>query len=309
MATHPYFQLAPVYAGWWEHLTVKADRQKEAMDSGRRLLLNRSVYEDLQGETHVPALWTMCTNYRESGGRLNTYLGNGDPLGQRTRDVPRNRGPFTGPHAWVDGAKDAFGVDGIDKVNDWSMTRAIFEWILWNGWGYDAHGVRSPYAVGGTTLQQSGRYAGDGNWQPGQWDTQLGCMAVAWAILQQAPELALPFPEGAGTPAPQVDADGNIATPHGPPPITVGGSEHDARWLQAALNHVHEIDTAFQRAVDEEGGPPSLQVDGDVGRRTRLYVRAYEKTKGLTVDRGFPGPQVLGSLDMTLGPDWHPAAS
>jgi lysozyme family protein len=286
---HPYTQLAPTFAHYWANAKVKPERQAEALNAGERLLRNLSAYQSLEEETRVPALWTMCVNERESGGDMNTYLGNGDRLGSVTRDVPRGRGPFP---TWPAGAKDALHLDGIDAVPVWNSTRSCFEWVLWNGWGY---GTASPYLLGGTDLQRPGKYTADNHYNPNVWDTQLGCIALAWGITQHMPTLA--FAPDAEV-APQDQSDGGV-------PITVGGSAHDAKWLQAALNQVTTQDARMKAAIEDLGGPPALTVDGNVGRQTRLYVRAFEQLENLAVDRGFPGPQVLGALDKVLGTGWQ----
>lgn len=294
---HSFDQLAPEYQTDWSTARVKPSRQREALETGERLLKDLSTYKAAEALFGVPALWLMATNERESSGNLHTYLGNGDPLNERTRDVPRGRGPFS---SWQAGAKDALTLDGIVLVKTWNPARACYEWELWNGWGYRAHGVRSPYLVGGTTLQQPGKYIRDGVWDPHAEDTQLGCVAVAWGVLQQNSSLAftgLPIAQG---------EEPEVVTPASPPPITVGGSHHDTSWLQAALNQVAKTHPKMEGAVARLGGPPSLQVDGNFGRRSRIFVRAFEEIEGLNVDRGFVGPQVLSALDRVLGAGWTP---
>lgn len=289
---HPYDQLAPTFAHYWTTAKVRPERQKEARDVGARLLRDLSAYKTLEVDTRVPALWTMCANERESGGSLNTYLGNGDALHSVTRDVPRGRGPFA---TWPQGARDALHLDGIDAVPVWNSTRGCFEWVLWNGWGY---GTPSPYLLGGTDLQRPGKYVRDNVYDPNVWDTQLGCIAIAWGILQHDASLA--FSDSAVVPLDET---------HTGVPITVGGSQHDAKWLQAALNYVAKGTPAMQVAIAKEGGPSQLVVDGNAGRQTRIFVRSFEVAEKLDVDRGFAGPQVLGALDKLLGASWQPPAA
>jgi lysozyme family protein len=288
---HPYAQTASIFAGYWLNAKVKPERQNEAMVTGARLLKDLTAYQQLETETRVKALFSMCTNERESGGRLNTYLGNGDPLHSVTRDVPRGRGPFPD---WPTGAKDALHLDGIDQVTDWTWSRWLFEEVTFNGWGY---GTASPYILGGTDLQRPGKYTSDNHYDPNAWDTQLGCVAIAWGILQHMPSLALTADDG--TPP-----DAHLAPSASP--ITVGGSQHDTKWLQAALNEAAKRSSPMAAGVAAAGDDPQLGVDGNYGRQTRTFVRAFEQAQGLALDRGFAGPQVIGELDKVLGTGWSP---
>src|SRR5215469_8520679 len=218
---HPFDQTAPTFAHYWAAANVKPERQREAMKTGERLLRDLAVYQELEAETGVKAIWTMCANERESGGTLTSYLGNGDPLHEITKHVPRHRGPFP---TWSAGAKDAFSIDGISSVKVWSPARAGFEWVTWNGWGY---GVASPYVLAATDLQTIGKFDDDGHYNAHLWDTQLGCIAIAWGILQHRPDLAFDGTD------PVAEHPVTVAAP-----MTVGGSHHDTKWLQAALNYV-----------------------------------------------------------------------
>lgn len=297
---HPYVKLGPEYSDEWATMVVKSPNT--AMAAANRLLLNRVVYEAAAAETGTPAIWLMATNERESGGKLSAYFGNGEPLSRVTRLVPRNRGPFMPPDAWVHGVKDALHLDGVDQVKEWTIQRAIFEHHLWNGWGPEAHGRRSGYTTAGTNWYNGGKYIADGVWDPNAWDQQLGTMPLMWAIGKIAPELALDHP------APLVDHVPSPPTVPSLPPVGVGGAHHDTRWLQAALNTVVKSNAKVRAAAMDLGGPDQIRVDGDYGRQTRLFVRALEAADGLDRDRGFAGPQVFGDLDKTLGPGWQPPA-
>lgn len=303
---HPLSQLAPTYAAQWA--SMKVTREGEALETAERLLKDRKTYDEIAGETGVPTVWLMATNEREDGGRLDRYFGNGDVLTRPTTDVPRHRGPFASFKA---GVLDSLHYDGIDagfraqlRAGIAIVPLMIFEETNWNGWGYDAHGIRTPYVFGATNLQQRGKYDADGHWNGALMDTQLGTAAIWWALLKLAPDIA---PAGMTLPAGDVD-DADLPA-HSPPPITVGGSHHDAEWLQAALNKVATSSLSMRVALVNAGAPPQLAVDGSVGRQTRMFVRALEISQGLAIDRGYPGPQVLGALDKILGTGWQPPAA
>lgn len=293
---HPFDQTAPTFAQYFATFQVKPSVQASALKTGERLLKDLSAYKDLEKESKVPALWSMCTNERESDGDLRTFLGNGDPLNKKSTHVPRGYGPFA---TWAAGAQVALHIDGVDKVAVWNPARACFEWVTFNGWGY---GLNSPYVTAGTQLQKIGKYEADGKFNPDAWDTQLGCLTIMWGILQHEADLAFSI-EGSPSIVPTIEA--NPTTENAP--ITVGGSVHDAKWLQAALNRAAEIDQHMSVELAHLGLPKALDVDGNFGRQTQAFVRAFEIAQDLSVDRGYSGPEVLGALNKVLGPNWVPA--
>lgn len=150
-----------------------------------RLLQHRDRFLSLQQSTGVPALWVMPVFEREEPS-FECYLGNGDPLNEPTKHVPRGRGPFA---SWEAGAADALKLDHISAVEDWSWARACYEWELWNGFGPRDHGRTSGYVWAGTDQYHGGKYVADGVWSPRTWDHQLGCFAIAKAIAELDPAL------------------------------------------------------------------------------------------------------------------------
>lgn len=161
-----------------------------SLDAATRLLRNLSEYQAVEAETKVPAIWLMAVNERESGGKLDTYLGNGQPLDRVTTEEPEGRGPFLNWHA---GAIDALKYDKIDQVTTWNWARACFQWELWNGFGYRYfHKEHSPYLWAGTSIQESGKYVADGEFDRDVMDQQLGTVAIARAIAYLHPSLDLP---------------------------------------------------------------------------------------------------------------------
>jgi lysozyme family protein len=278
---HPFSVLAPEYASWWH--TMHITKMAEAVAAAKHLLRGRDAYEAASKASGVPAVLLMSLNWRESDGSLNTYLGNGDhavgpaamKAHRRTINVPRGRGPFPD---WQTGAIDALHYDHLDQVKNWTIPLMLYEGELWNGFGYRSHGVRTPYLVGGTNLQQRGRYAGDGNWQAGQWDSQIGIMPVMWCVMAAAPELAVPFGAIiAPAPAPIIA-----------PPEGHGGGDH---WLTADIQLF--LNTHLEA---------SLVVDGNYGRRTTAAVRAFQLAHPPLDADGLAGPATIAAMKAALAP-------
>jgi lysozyme family protein len=247
-----------------------------------RLLHDKAVYQRIYEQTGVPVAVLMALAEREMSGSLHCYFGNGQRLTMRTTIVPKGRGPFQDNiEGFIRGALDALHLDGLDQIaktsEGWSMPRACYEHTTFNGWGY---GILSPYVFGGTTVQRRGKYVRDGVYDPNVMDPQLGTLAIMEELFKQDPSLI--FADSVAKVIPAEDA---------PPIVPVHdplSDNHEIVWVQKALNALHA------------GGDDPLLVDGNLGRGTRAVVRAYEQSRHLSVDRGYPGPQVVASLQAEL---------
>ena len=249
--------------------------------NARRLLSDRAAYDEVSKATGVPSIWLMAINERESGGKLNTYLGNGQPLNRRTTLVPKGRGPF---RDWPTGSEDAIHYDHIDQTpldsGGWTWAWAMFLAENWNGLGPRMHGRRTGYLWSGTEHYNGGKYIADGEWDPSAHDEQLGVWCVMHAIATLAPDLSLAdHPERAQykiIPAIIPDVSGDHA------PQT--GQYTGVFWIQNALNLVSSA---------------GLLVDGSYGRHTRAAVRLFQASHNLAVD-GQAGPQTCAAIDAAL---------
>jgi hypothetical protein len=110
---------------------------------------------------------------------LSTYLGNGQPLSKKTTVVPIGRGPFT---TFLAGALDAIRLQGMDKLAPWTIEKVLFWLERFNGQGYAAHNVNSPYVWSWTNLYTAGKFTSDHGFDAGAVDKQGGCAAILKAI-------------------------------------------------------------------------------------------------------------------------------
>jgi lysozyme family protein len=174
----------PVYAKQWDAMVIKAARMKEftAYAQYAAAASNKKIYQSIEAKTNVPWPLIAVLHRRESDANFGTYLGNGDSLKRRTVHVPAGRGPFTGPNAFVNGAIDALKLDGLSSVGDWRLEKALWYAEIFNGLGYENHGLPSPYIWGGTNIQRAGKYVSDGVWSSSAWDSQPGCAPILYLI-------------------------------------------------------------------------------------------------------------------------------
>lgn len=172
----------PQYAKQWDAMVIKQDRAAEFHRLAQFAVDHKARYQDIESRTKGIPWWLIAVLHRrESDANFNTYLGNGDPLSVPTRHVPKGRGPF---HSFEDGAVDALHLDHLDRVQDWRLEKALYYCELFNGGGYDAHGLPSPYVWGGTNQQKAGKYTSDGHFNGVAWDKQPGCAPIIKAMME-----------------------------------------------------------------------------------------------------------------------------
>lgn len=172
------------YNSWIETATVTrpnaADRAAELCEKGIKR------YRAVEAATGVPAEWIAAVHYRESSCDFRGVLHNGQHIigtGQKTTIAPTNRGPFS---SWEEAAIDALTIQGLVNTGiDWTDDAMwCFQWERFNGDGYFLHGLRTPYVLAGTSLQQPGLYDSDGHINPGETDPRLGCWPIVLAMRQ-----------------------------------------------------------------------------------------------------------------------------
>jgi lysozyme family protein len=224
--------LADDYARLWRTMSIVPARLGIADAAARRLIKDRPRYAAVSAATAAPAALIMVIHERESGGRFDRHLHNGDPLTARTVHVPAGR-PEEGapPFTWEESAADALRCQKLDGIApaDWTIARACLALESYNGFGYRRRGLRSPYLWAGTNHQQPGKYVADGRFDPAATDRQLGACAVLARLIALDPGLAFdpalsPASEASPTKAPSrqpggatgsLPADGTPSSPPG----------------------------------------------------------------------------------------------
>ena len=263
---HPFTELSAEYESWVAHVVPNPDRVAEIDQVARRLTqpANLAHYDEVNARIRVPQIVQATICEREDGNDFTKNPAQGDPWDKPSVHVPRNRGPF---RSWADAAIDAWTVCdqlNILSIHEWTMPYACWKWEGYNGFGYRAHGVRTPYVVGGTNLQQPGKYIADGTFDRNHMDTQLGALPVALRMIELVPSLSF------GQAIAQAAAP-SIIPAVAPVPAGVGGSLTGTKWVQQSLNLIN--------------GNNDLTVDGNFGRMTRAAIRAFlPSSNGLITD-------------------------
>jgi lysozyme family protein len=156
-------------------MIIRSTRLREFDQLAARILANKARYQTIESKTGVPWHLIAILHLRESNADFSTYLGNGQSLHHVTTIVPKGRGPF---NSFEDGAVDALKLDGLTSINDWCLEKELYYCEIFNGAGYDARGLPSPYVFGGTSIQKPGKYISDHGFDPRVWDMQPGCAPI-----------------------------------------------------------------------------------------------------------------------------------
>jgi lysozyme family protein/peptidoglycan hydrolase-like protein with peptidoglycan-binding domain len=245
------------YERIWGSLQIRPEKSEAVRKLAQRLVAGKTRYQEVEARTGVPWWFVGLCHYRESSFNFDTYLGNGQPLDRRTTIVPKGRGPFTGPTAFTDGAVDALRLEGFVGVRDWSAARVLYRLEGFNGYGYHAKGVNSPYLWGGSTAYgppnaRGGKFVRDHVFDPSVVDTQLGTAVILKALLDLDPSIPVAGPHAADVESPR-EPDDELA--------------ESTLWVQHALNRL--------------GTVPQLVEDGRNGRRTMDAVAQFQAQHGL----------------------------
>ena len=180
----------PVYAADWDRMTIKADRLHEFVEQAEFAIKHKAIYQEAS-EAGFPWAMVAVVHRRERDCDFDTYLGNGQSLKHKTTKVPKGRGPFLGPKAFIDGCIDAVRQEGWASVHEWPLERVLYHLELFNGTGYDGKGFPSPYLFGGTNIQKPGKYTSDHVFSKKVMDKQPGCAPLLQQIMKLDPSVTL----------------------------------------------------------------------------------------------------------------------
>ncbi|EJN13415.1 hypothetical protein PMI42_03271 [Bradyrhizobium sp. YR681] len=186
---------------------AKPTRTAEAANVALRLYKARQRYQAVERETGVPWPAIAVIHQRESSQDWRASLAQGDPWNRVSVHVPAGRGPFD---SWEAAAIDALVKcpPFLARHKDWSTAAALTALETYNGVGYAARGVPSPYLWSGTNQYRAGKYVRDGVYDSSKVDPQLGCAALLMALMELDPGIRFAGARSAKNPS-----DGDSAGP------------------------------------------------------------------------------------------------
>jgi len=147
---------------------------------------NSGLYEQVSEATNIPSILIIALHYREADLDFTTYLGNGDPLGKETVNVPSGllfNDWYSGAVDALTREKPAIAASGITK-DCLDFGKMITYATYFNGLGYLHRGVSDPYTLAGTDCyfngvdNLGGKYTSDGVYSPTEIDKEVGVLII-----------------------------------------------------------------------------------------------------------------------------------
>jgi lysozyme family protein len=167
---------------------AKLTKKAEAVNVATRLIGAKQRYRIVESKTSVHWAVIAVIHERESSQNWMDSLAQGDPWNQVSTHVPKGRGPFK---SWEDAAIDALVncPPFLARHKDWSLGTTLTALESYNGIGYAARGVPSPYLWSGTDQYVSGKFVSDGVYDPHRVDQQIGCAALLMSMMALNPTI------------------------------------------------------------------------------------------------------------------------
>jgi len=165
--------LAPGYCSLFA--SARLTMQVETSAIARQITAARGRYRSVELKTGVPWYLTGIIHSLECGLDFNRHLFNGDSLTARTVNNPAGQ-PRDGapPFPWEFSTVRALQYDGLDKWTQWDVPGICYCLEKYNGFGYRAHEIHSPYLWGGSNHYASGKFTSDGQFNPDVRTDQIG---------------------------------------------------------------------------------------------------------------------------------------
>src|SRR6266545_2747016 len=179
--------LAKEYSDLFNRCEIAPDKMAEVDEVVQRILDFQNRYAAIAAQSNVPWYVIAVIHNMECGLDFTKHLHNGDSLKRRTINEPKGR-PKTGqaPFTFGVSALDALEYDGFTAWSNWSIGGICYKLEGYNGWGYRAQKINSPYLWSYSNLYTSGKYIADKKWSKTAVSRQCG----AAVILRRMSELS-----------------------------------------------------------------------------------------------------------------------
>lgn len=172
------------YASLYNQAELDGRFDNQISNQVNKIKNNASRYQVVEQETGVPWYVVALIHNMEVSLRFDGHLHNGDPLSNRTINVPSGR-PKKGspPFTWEESAIDALEErqqNSWSQISSWSIPAILWRGENFNGWGYRQYRepVKTPYLWSGTTIYTKGKYVSDGRWDGNAVSQQIGMAAL-----------------------------------------------------------------------------------------------------------------------------------
>ncbi len=179
MPTNPNTQFESEYRFLFDGCTINEDKFFEIDEVISKMVANKASYEAVGKLTNIPWNFIAIIHCMEGSLSFKKHLHNGDPLTERTVQVPKGR-PAAGnaPFSWEESAIDALTIEGFTTKTDWSISGMLSSFERYNGMGYRKRGIHSPYLWSYSNHYSKGKFTNDGVFNPNAVSKQCGAAVL-----------------------------------------------------------------------------------------------------------------------------------
>lgn len=172
---------AAEYVRLFQTCVIRDDKKGEIAKIAARLARapRKTIYEQVSRATNVPWFVIGVMHTMECSMDLNSHLHNGDPLAERTVQVPAKRPKVWDPPTdWVSSAIDAIAYDKLDGKRDWDLATTLFRLEIYNGCRSRKNGINTPYLWSFSNHYTKGKFVKDNVWSPTAVSRQAGAAVI-----------------------------------------------------------------------------------------------------------------------------------
>ncbi|MCC2981222.1 hypothetical protein [Sphingomonas sp. IC4-52] len=171
------------YEALWAGCRVRTEKRSEVAWYRAKLLAGRARYEAVAAAVEAPWWFIGIVHGLEGSFSFSSHLHNGDPLTAQTVQVPAGRPKvWLPPSDWESSAVDAITMDRHAHQKDWSVARSLHRFEGFNGYGYYARGINSPYLWSFSNHYEKGKFVRDGKYDPNAVSRQCGAAVMLKAL-------------------------------------------------------------------------------------------------------------------------------
>jgi lysozyme family protein len=153
----------------------------------------RRQYQAVEDKVCVPWYFVGIVHALEASFNFSAHLHNGDPLDERTVQVPAGMPKvWSPPNDWMSSAVDALTYEKFTNETDWSVERTLYRWEAYNGFrSRELHATASPYLWSFSNQYKQGKFIRDGVWSATTVSKQCGAGVMLKELVNRG-EVILP---------------------------------------------------------------------------------------------------------------------
>ena len=175
--------LRPGYEALYASCRIRPERAGEVAWYRKKLEQYQPRYEAVAKKAGVPWWFIGVVHALEASFNFYGHLHNGDPLSARTVQVPKNRPPVWNPPTdWESSALDSLVYKHFTGLADWSLAATLYRCETYNGFGYYARNMASPYLWSFSNHYTKGKFVQDHKFDPDAVSKQCGAAVLIRAL-------------------------------------------------------------------------------------------------------------------------------